>query len=992
MRVCILFDLPTATLINLMSPILRRLFLVCLPSLTASNSLAGQSAWSCQQDKNTNEWVCLDQTNPPVQANPEAAEVAGENLNPIANPEAPAPITASEPPSAKPVAAKKPAPRPEALAPAEPAMTPTAQPEAIAPPKPVAVTAKPSAPASPTTEAAGASAPVTATPTTTGTDTVAASAKPDFQPCDSDPDCYKATDEEEPSDFRFRLLSPVFDPQQEKILHSLAGQFPKDPWANCMATTGSQKNVSPANRLRDRFPMDVKSNYSEIFDNEIGYYAGNVVMARADQHAQSHAANYDSVSETLDLQGDVYYSDNELALHSNSASLKLGSDQAKSRDSLFIYPATPLRGYAKAIYRDSKDLSHYQDVVYSTCRPGNQDWALHASELKLDKIKGKGAVKNAWVEFKGTPIFYSPFLSFPIDNRRISGFLAPSFGSTQLGGFNLSTPYYWNLAPNYDILLTPKYFSKRGYLMGGNSRYMTEQSRGRFIFEYMPDDAILHHARYQGSFKNTTQFTPNINSNLDLNYVSDKNYFAELGNALNYPNYSFIRSQADVNYVAENINFKARVENYQTIDPALTGIQVPYRRLPQINLNLSHSFRNVSPADLPLNVQLDSEAVYFQHDTLVNAQRYNARPSISLPLQTASAYLTPKVSVQQTNYTLTNQPSNAMLASQPANYLLSNEPSNSPQSISRTVPTFSADTGLFLERNFQFADKALVHTLEPRLFYLYTPYVNQNNIPLFDSSIYDLWYSAMFRENRFSGSDRIQDANQVTAAISSRVVDPETGNDLLKLNVGEIFYFRNRNVTLCGNYPSALCAVSPVETEPTSPLVAELSSQINRHVGFDSGIQWDYHTNKIVRGKATIHLVRKPGEVINFGYLYRLNPLVPNHTNDITQSDMSLHWPITNGWSLVGRWQYSWLYNRTQDGFVGLEKENCCWRFRVIAREYLSSIYTTTSSDVLSNNTVQGTSSTGIFFQIELKGLTGFGEQLDTFFAKSIYGYRKPGQ
>jgi LPS-assembly protein len=204
-------------------------------------------------------------------------------------------------------------------------------------------------------------------------------------------------------------------------------------------------------------------------------------MTRADQRSLSSAAQYDTVSETLDLQGDVYYSDDELAMHSESAALKLASNQAKLRNNLFIAPSTPLRGRAKTIYRDSKTFSRYKDVAYTSCRPGNQDWVVHASELKLNKVTGEGSAKNAWLEFKGAPVFYSPYLSFPIDDRRLSGFLAPSYGGTQSGGFNLSVPYYWNIAPNYDATLKPRYFSDRGVILGGNVRYLTEMSNGKSL-------------------------------------------------------------------------------------------------------------------------------------------------------------------------------------------------------------------------------------------------------------------------------------------------------------------------------------------------------------------------------------------------------------------------------------------------------------------------------------------------------------------------------
>ena len=295
------------------------------------------------------------------------------------------------------------------------------------------------------------------------------------------------------------LLTPAFDHNEELTFSNLKSQLKYDPWQSCMAPSGKKPGFVPEKNLRDVSPLDIDSDYAEIFENEIYSYTGNVEMTRADQHSVSNKASYDTISETLDLQGSVYYSEDELALHSESASLNLASDQARLREALFISPSAPLRGRARTIYRDSRTLSRYRDVAYTSCRPGNQDWVVHASELKMNKVSGQGAAKNAWLEFKGTPVFYSPYLSFPIDNRRLSGFLAPSFGNTQRGGFSLQTPYYWNIAPNYDATLRPRYLSNRGAVLGGNFRYLTEMTGGRADLEFMPHDSLLDKSRYSAA-------------------------------------------------------------------------------------------------------------------------------------------------------------------------------------------------------------------------------------------------------------------------------------------------------------------------------------------------------------------------------------------------------------------------------------------------------------------------------------------------------------
>jgi LPS-assembly protein len=311
------------------------------------------------------------------------------------------------------------------------------------------------------------------------------------------------------------------------------------------------------------------------------------------------------------------------------------------------------------------------------------------------------------------------------------------------------------------------------------------------------------------------------------------------------------------------------------------------------------------------------------------------------------------------------------------------------------LPLFSADSGLFFERDLDIADTPYLHTLEPRLFYLFVPYTNQQDIPVFDTAQYDFSYNSMFRENSFSGTDRVQNANQVTTALTSRLVDSKSGRETLKLSVGEIFYFRDREVTISsstvqtGNLIVGVNGL-PVQTSNYSNLVTELSSELTNHVSIGTGLQWNPGSNDVERGQAVLHYKNEPDELVNIGYLYRKNPLIPDRLNDVIQTDMSFRWPIYDNWYALGRWQYSLLYNTTQEGFFGVEKENCCWRFRIIGRHYINNINNIANIAFNSNQVVEGTSQNGIFFQIELKGLTGIGEKLDTFFEQNLYGYRKP--
>ncbi|HBA65399.1 MAG TPA: LPS-assembly protein LptD [Methylococcaceae bacterium] len=759
----------------------------------------------------------------------------------------------------------------------------------------------------------------------------------------------------------FSLLSPAFDHEQELNFDIMHSQLPYDPWENCTTSLGAPPGFLSTKDLRDETPMDIRADYSEIFDNEITGFFGNVDIVRADQRMAADTMHYDTVSQTLDAQGHVYYSEDALSLYSDTMMLKLASDEARLRNTLFISPTTPLRGSARTVYRDSKVLSRYNEVAFTSCKPGNTDWVLHASDLKLNKESGEGSAKHAWLEFKGVPIIYTPYISFPLDDRRKSGFLAPNLSVNNRNGYDVALPYYWNIAPNYDLTFRPRYMTSRGMQWGGDFRHLSEMTDSRLQFEVLPDDQIRNKTRYLAGIQNTTTFLPNLISTVDASYVSDDDYFDDMGNSITINDTRFLRSHADIRYSMPGVSFFSQLENYQTTDRTIPKEDQPYRRLPQARLDLNHSFDF-----MPLDVSMGSEYVYFQQDQRVSGQRFNIEPAVAVPLEAAGVYLTPKLSLKHTQYILENQE-----AGRPR-----------PDSISRTLPIFSADTGFTLEREFGAGESSYLHTIEPRLFYLYIPYKDQRDIPLFDTGEYDYNFYSLFRENRFSGSDRVQDANQVTTALTNRIIDPRTGRENMRLTIGEIFYFRDRLVQLDdprGNFdsfgnPRLVNQQSP--TNSFANLIAEFSAQLTEHLSLRTAGQWDHAQNDLTRGEVALRYTNRPEQLVNLGYRFR---------QDLTEvTDVSFRWPIYDNWYAVGRWQYSMLFDRTVESFAGFEKESCCWRFRIIGRRYINSI------NVFAGQEPTGEAQTGVFVQLELKGLTAFGDRLDEFFERNIYGYVRP--
>jgi LPS-assembly protein len=764
----------------------------------------------------------------------------------------------------------------------------------------------------------------------------------------------------------WHLVSPAFNSDQELLFQRLRSEYKQDPWQDCANWRVKKRRLPSTPTVdRDKAPTDVTADSSEAFENEVLNFAGNVDLVRADQHLLADKASYDTGADTMDAQGNVIYSEGSLAFASDSAMMSLGNSEARLRKALFISGDGPLRGSAEVIYRDNEYLSRFNNASFTSCAPGNQDWVMHAARLKINRDTGQGAAKDLWMEFKGVPLIYTPYISFPTDNRRLSGFLAPNWGSTQRAGIYASMPFYWNIAPNVDTTITPRYFSGRGEMLSNKLRYLTEDSKGTFGFEYMPNDQTLKKPRYSFSLKDDSAIAPHLNSVVNLNLVSDTNYFTDLNTALGFNRSSFLPSTGLLNYALPGLAMNASIQHYQSVDPTYNTSQLPYDVLPKLNMNMSHMFEG-----MPVKVQMDTQYADFHHNILVNGQRMMLQPALSMPFESTAGFFTPKISVQSTQYELSNQ----TLAGQPS-------------SINRTLPIASLDSGLAFEKTMDFAGSEYNNIIEPRLFYLYIPRKNQSDIPIFDTTAYDINFNSLFRENSYSGYDRLQDANQVTLAASSRYVDTKTGLEPVKASLGSVLYFENRTVTL----PNINTL-----TSKTSNYVGELSGQINQNLSYATGAQWNAQQNSLATGKVGLKFRNQPNQLFDIGYRYRsasANPLViptliPGTLStpaNISLTDMSFRWPLFDQWYVMGRWQYSLNFDKTMESFIGLEKENCCWRFRLIGRRFINGA--TTNSYIASNVAPQ----TAFFVELELKGLSGIGDDVDYFLQTTLNGYRPAG-
>ena len=558
-------------------------------------------------------------------------------------------------------------------------------------------------------------------------------------------------------------------------------------------------------------------------------------------------------------------------------------------------------------------------------------------------------MRHGTLRFGNLPVAYLPSGSFPIDGRRKSGFLVPKLGTSDRTGVEFEAPYYFNLAPNYDATLTPRLLSKRGLMLGGQFRYLTERHRGELLGEILPDDRDASQSdpdiRGAASWQHQGNLAPRLATDINLNYVSDDNYLEDFGNNLDIASTRQLERRGDLRYWGEDWNLLGRLQYFQTVDKNIPNEDRPYSRLPQLLYLLDKPDQHFG-----LTYHLDSEYDYFDHSDAnrVVGHRFALRPAVSLPLRRSYGHLTPKLSVHYRYYDLSN--------TEP-------EQGDNP---SLTIPTFNLDSGLVFERQADWFGNASTQTLEPRLFYLLTPYENQDDLPVFDTSLVGFNFNSLFRENRFTGRDRIGDANQLTLALTSRTLSERAGTELLRASIGQIYYFRDRDVQLPDE---------PTATDNSSILAAETAARLSANWSTRANLFWNPHDGgQTENASVELHYQNPKNRIFNVGYRYNRGDETTDAITRISDTDLSFRWPFGENLHFIGRWKYSLFYERTMDSFAGFEYDRCCWILRALARHYIE-------DNVDDSNTT-------FMVQLELKGLGAIGSRVDSFLERGIFGYQ----
>ncbi len=713
---------------------------------------------------------------------------------------------------------------------------------------------------------------------------------------------------------------------------------------------------------RDSSLTHADAQHVDSSDQTLYRFSGDVKLRRADQQLQADAVTYNDATTDYDARGNVRYQQAGQLLAASHMRGNTSESRAIADD--VRYQMLDSRGNGIAAQGQMLDAqrARYSKATYSTCDVGHHVWEVRARSIAIDKDTGVGVARHATMRLGNVPFLYLPYMSFPTDDRRKSGFLYPTIGHTTRSGYQISTPYYLNLAPNYDATLDPRIYSLRGAMLGGEFRYLLPSSSGQLNVQYLPNDhgtpsALADTAgmdRYLVNYADSTALWDSWRFNTSINRASDSSYLYDFANTeLGTTVYTLSSS---VSVTGGGTWWRAGFggATYQNVNPFLTDAVLPYRQLPYAAFSL----------DLPLSQWLETglsaEAVAFRKPGFVEGQRLDLYPFLAASFGTSAWFVRPKLAYRYTAYDLSNgynrYGSFGLLGAGQASPFTEHSPS-------RALPVVSMDSGLVFDRSITLFGHAYTQTLEPRLYYLYVPYRNQSNLPLFNTNLMSFDYWQLFSSNQFSGADRQMDANNLTGAVSTRLLD-ENGAERASASIGQIHYFSAQRV-LGTDWAS-------------SAYVAQASVQLNDQWRLNSAYQWSPNTRQTDMG--TLELQRRLGNggIFNFAYRYRRALL--------EQYGASAVYPLSERWRLVAAATWSVPDRRVVEALAGVQFDSCCVSLRLVERSYVNQGYYGYGPGSSQANLDKRDNA--IMFEIVFKGLGATGSQIEPLLHRDILGYQ----
>lgn len=641
-------------------------------------------------------------------------------------------------------------------------------------------------------------------------------------------------------------------------------------------------------------------------------FVDEVRLMQSDQLLETEELIYDPATGQVEIPVWLQYSDSLLEIEAARAWYDIEGERGRFEDVIYRLVGHDGSGSASSVELREPGQARLETFDFTTCDPEQPDWRIRAGRMHLDMEAGVGTARNARLDFKGVPLLYSPWMSFPLTDERKSGFLYPRLGYSGSDGMDVSVPWYWNIAPNQDATLTARWIQRRGAMLDTEYRFLTPRQRGQLDLEVLPDDSRADRTRYFGQFDYRARLAPRWSGRLDFRRASDDDYFIDLGSDLVDSAVQFLRSSATLSGRGHHWSLTVMADDFQVLDDSVGPEREPYRRLPRVQWNLER------PLGGAWQLDAESELVHFDRDIGLTGTRLDIHPSLRYNLIRPGWFVRPRVGVRSTFYELSDAPTS---------------------SATRTTPIATADAGLIFERQ---TAGGRIQTLEPRLFYLWVPHRDQEELPVFDTRELTFGFSQLFHHNRFSGPDRQADANQLTLAVTSRVLDADDGSSRIEASLGQILFFRDQRVQLPGRE----------ETDRSrSATVAEMTWRPAQQLALSAGLQWDGEISETQVARFGLSYRGENSQRVALGYRFR--------RDRVDQADWRFRYPVSRSVSLIGRVTYSFEDSEALEVLGGLEYESCCWALRLTGRDFVRDR--------------DGERRTAVFVELQLRGLGSLG-------------------
>ncbi len=621
----------------------------------------------------------------------------------------------------------------------------------------------------------------------------------------------------------------------------------------------------------------VVADTARAYADGVTVFTGKVILTYGSETVRAHIVRFNRRTNAFTAVGHVRVSNakgGELRAHYLHLNRVTGRGFARSVH--FTLPKSNARGRAVMVILRNRHKSDIKNTRYTMCPEGTKVWYIDADRLHLNYKQDVGVATNARVYFKGVPIFYWPYLSFPISAKRKSGFLPPRYGTASNSGIMLSVPYYWNLAPNYDLTTTPEILSRRGLLLRNRFRYLGPSFSGSDRIDYIPADRVYGGPRFALQFLHNEIFNPYWWATVNYNRVSDPAFYTDFSTNFALASEVDVPQLAQAHYSGRRLRLEITSSSYQLLDTAVGAAYRPYEELPGLFL----AARNSAKPDT-LHYGLTASAVRFLGGSAGSANRVDLTPRLSYPWRWPAGFVDPSFALKETDYWMVGQPT-----------------------IYRTTPITNVREGIVFDRHVAAGGH---QTLEPEVSYLYVPYRNQQNIPLFDTAPAPFTYTDLFRTNSFFGPDRQVDANQLTAGLTTRLYS-QTGRERLRASVGEIYYFHR---------PAVYVAPATRVLNRYSDLAAEAYARLTRLWYVRGSLAWNPANDQTDEGDAFVEYRPKPNAIVAVGHRYIRGVQ--------EQVDLSVQWPIETRWTSFAETSYSLMQSASLESYLGIQYNSCCW-------------------------------------------------------------------